>query len=623
MSAPSPRFRFPSFLLFSVAFLVPGATPAPVFFESRESGALPPGVKTIIELRDFVDEEVKGAGFVLTADATVHIRALGGGDRVFWRDMFDDDERSQMYASGWIIDAGTRDVVWEMTLDNTSGRSYRRSFDGPVELRRGAYEVYFAAHGYYHGSAFSNSSVNIDRRRSEGRGWRGSFLGIFGGDSDDLYDEFMEYAKEYGIALSVDDQTIASVETFAVPAENKRVVFSATKLGDREYLRKQLTVARDLTVHLYALGEGRRRDEVYDYGWIVNSETRERIWEFGHRDVDHAGGASKNIKYDEDLFLPKGTYELYVVTDDSHSNDDWNAKPPYDPFSWGITITAKNDTEKDLIKIGEIPDRKQNVILSLTRIGDDDFASGGFSLKNAAKVRIYALGESDGDGELADYGWVVNARTRERVWSMEGRKTFHAGGDSKNRLADEVIELPRGDYLVYYQTDGSHAYDEWNADPPFDEESWGITVMGMGERFDPKIASPFSEEREEADVIAQLIRVRDDRHVVKSFTLEKRTRLRVYAIGEGVDREMVDYGWIEDAKNGDVVWEMTYDKTERAGGAKKNRMISETLTLEKGEYELHYRTDDSHSYSDWNDDPPEDRMHWGITVYEEKEIPRK
>ena len=71
-------------------------------------------------------------------------------------------------------------------------------------------------------------------------------------------------------------------------------------------------------------------------------------------------------------------------------------------------------------------------------------------------------------------------------------------------------------------------------------------------------------------------------------------------------------------KNGDVVWEMTYRTTTHAGGSKKNRVFDKTVYLEKGEYEVHYQTDDSHAFNDWNDDAPDDRTHWGVTIYKEQ-----
>ena len=44
-------------------------------------------------------------------------------------------------------------------------------------------------------------------------------------------------------------------------------------------------------------------------------------------------------------------------------------------------------------------------------------------------------------------------------------------------------------------------------------------------------------------------------------------------------------------------------------------MVNTTLLLEKGEYRLRYKSDDSHSFGDWNTDPPEYPQYWGITLY--------
>jgi hypothetical protein len=140
--------------------------------------------------------------------------------------------------------------------------------------------------------------------------------------------------------------------------------------------------------------------------------------------------------------------------------------------------------------------------------------------------------------------------------------------------------------------------------------------MGVGEKFSMKNVAPFTET-ESANVLAQLTKVRDNKHVRQKFLLDRTMKIRVYAIGEGVGNSMADYAWIENAKTGEVVWEMTYRTTSHAGGAKKNRLYDRYVLLEKGEYEVHFQTDDSHSYNDWNDDAPDDRTHWGVTIYKE------
>jgi len=605
----------PVVFLVALAIAVPGAS---VYTPTYSAVSPPPELREILSLHDFTEVEVKGAGFSIGKDTRVHIFALGGGDRVFWRDVFDAADESRMYAAGWIINADTRERVWEMTMDNTSGKTHDRSFDGTLDLKRGSYEVYYAAHGYYRGSSFSTSSINIDRRSKGRRSWSGvNFFGLFSDNDSNLYDDFMEYAKDYGITISSEESDASQIERFDAPRAFSNTVFKATRVGDREVVKRAFSIQAPVTLHIYALGEGRKRDEIFDYGWIVNAETRERVWNMNDRNVRHAGGASKNIRWSGDVQLSRGTYEVYYVTDDSHSDEDWNSKPPFDPFNYGITISVTNESDRSKITPAEFPNPASKAIVSLTRVRDNEFVSAGFTLKQEARLRVYTIGEQDSRDDMADYGWIVRAKNRERVWSMDGCETLHAGGATKNRLVDEVITLPAGSYIAYYQTDGSHAYQDWNSDPPFDEEYYGMTISGTGDRFDPRLVTSFNEG-EEANVLAQLIRVRDNRHMNKSFTIDQPTRVRIYAIGEGVDREMADYGWIENRRTGRIVWEMTYGMTDRAGGARKNRMVSTTLILEPGEYELHFKTDDSHSYNDWNDDAPDDRMHWGITVYRDQ-----
>ena len=574
--------------------------------------------QTIVELRDFRTQEVKSAGITLDKDMKVQIKALGGGeDRSRWGGIFDgNEERETMFAAGWIIDATTREPVWEMTMRNTRGRDDRRAFDDDITLKRGSYEVYFSATGFARRRGGSELSVNIDRRPAHGR-HRGGYTVSSNGD-DDAYEEFMENAKDYGLAISVPSSSDASgIRTFDAPMAFHNVIFTANRVGDDAWIRKTLLVTREVPVRIYAIGEGMRHDGMYDYGWIVNADSRERVWDMRMSNTDAAGGSVKNRKFDGEIRLSPGTYELDFITDDSHSNDDWNAAPPFDVYSHGITLMASGESEGSAISAHDPPPTLRNAFVTLTHPGNNDYKSAGFTLKNDSRVRVYAFGESDNDGRMADYGWIADARSHERVWDMSKGRTEHGGGAQKNRLVDEIISLPRGSYVAYYVTDGSHTYDDWNADPPFDPENYGLTLMGAGDRFDAGSVSAF-DEGQESNVLAQLIRVSDDKRLSKRFTLDRQTRVRVYALGEGMDRHMYDYGWIENAGSGNTIWEMTYGMTSHAGGARKNRMVNSTIVLDKGEYELHYETDGSHSFNDWNDDPPEDRTHWGITLYKEE-----
>mgnify|MGYP007059430104 CR=1 FL=1 len=302
-----------------------------------------------------------------------------------------------------------------------------------------------------------------------------------------------------------------------------------------------------------------------------------------------------------------------VTTDDSHSPRDWNAPPPYDPAYWGLTISAANAAQKRYFSttdFGELGDK--NAIIAFTRLRDDAFKEKGFTLKKPMDLHIYAIGEGS-DGEMYDYGWIIDAKTNRKVWEMDFYDTEHAGGGGKNRMIDTVIRFEKGNYLAYFITDDSHSFRDWNTSPPYDREHWGLTISLANEDADPADVAEY-QESQDPNVLAKIVRVRDHANLSERFTLEQDADISIYALGEGSDGEMYDFGWIEEERTGRVVWEMTYRRSERAGGARKNRMMRENIRLTAGQYRVHYQSDGSHSFRDWNASPPHDPLNWGITV---------
>jgi len=572
------------------------------------------GEKSITTLRDLSKVEMKQAGFDLRQAATLHIKARGAGGSYGWSYKSD-----RMFAYGWILNADTRALVWEMTSANTEKAGDDREFDGTLALEPGSYEVYFAATTFTYHSALTHITVNVDHRRQPlfgpGEKKQGHFFSwLTDWWTDDMTDVWEHRSASWGIELLVDDADVRGISTFAPPKLSPLVVLKATGLGDDETVRSGFTLSAPTELTIRALGEGQPGAECADCGWIVDAKTRERVWDLGWRDGKPGGGARKNLTAESDVRLDKGTYVLYVITDGSHSCADWNDAPPYDPLSWGVTVSVAE--ERDRKNVSPVQYREdQNIIVSMTKVRDDESRSEGFTLKEETKVRVYAFGErSNSRRTMADYATIIDAKNRQRVWTMDVDRTRHAGGASKNRFIDEVVSLPKGSYVVTYVTDDSHAYDDWNDDPPFDTEHYGITITGADEAFSSAQVTKYVEEKDK-NVIAQIIRVGVDADRSERFALERTTRIRVYAIGEGQNREMFDYGWIEDARTGTVVWEMTYGMTFHAGGGRKNRMVNTNVVLEKGEYLLRYRTDDSHAWGEWNVDPPDDRDYWGIALY--------
>ena len=185
-----------------------------------------------------------------------------------------------------------------------------------------------------------------------------------------------------------------------------------------------------------------------------------------------AGGAMKNRRQVETIQLPAGDYEATFITDDSHSPMDWNAAPPADPGTYGLTLAIPAD--KELPAFTATKPLAWTVLAETVRVGNDQDRSVSFSLASAQSVRVYAIGEGSGD-EMADFAWIEDAAGKQ-VWVMDRGRTQHAGGASKNRVSDEWVSLPKGAYTLRYRTDDSHAYGRWNSRAPWDQERYGATV---------------------------------------------------------------------------------------------------------------------------------------------------
>ena len=542
----------------------------------------------IVELRGFRRYDFAHQTILVENDVEVSIEGWGATDR----------SDNEFLAYGWILESESRRVVWEMDFRNSRRERarYLRKAEDRIRLEEGEYEVYYAV-----------------APRGD---WTGSYRDV-GDFFDDLFGGFRSdrYRREHdrlGMAISVEERDRNVIRQIDDRSRDHDAIVQIAPMGDEEFEKDGFSLRRTTRVRIYAVGEG-DDDEMYDYGWIIDASSRRRVWEMDYRGTDWAGGARKNRFIDEEIELPEGDYIVHFVTDGSHSYERWNRLPPYDPLYWGITLWGvERGFDRDNVVEDFRPETSRRIIADLTRVGNDRFEFEGFTLRRSADVTIRCLGEESSRREYADYGWMIDAETREVIWEMERAETRHAGGARKNRMAEETIRLDAGSYGVYYLTDGSHAYRRWNSGPPYDPEAWGITVWAADSDFDPDWIEPYSEF-DDPDILAQIVRVRDHERLRRSFVLEEDGMVRIYAIGEGDDGDMYDYGWIEDER-GRTVWEMDYMDTDHAGGARKNRLVNVRIRLDAGEYDVFYRSDGSHSYEDWNDDPPRDPLHWGITV---------
>ncbi len=690
---------------------------------------LPAQPYTIFEMQKFSTQELRSQAFAISSPTDIEIYIVGARNR----------DSDQLYALGWILNAATRELVWSMDEANTrrfEGNSKQRMFEGSISLAKGGYEAY-----YFAGSPFVLlKSLKLQKNVDDFE----NVLGVLSGVIDENFgkgtEEYVKLKKEFSFKISCDDKVFQLLADKTPQLANQ--VISITRPRNLSESRKAFKLSSELDINIYAIGEYSENDDVFiDGAKIIDAKTRQTVWAMERWNTDWAGGALKNRSFKDDIDLAAGEYILQYWTDDSHTFDDWSGTPPYDPYFWGVTLATVSAGDMDLIKPSDIEQRKHTLV-QIIKVTDDANLAREFKVKKDIKVNIYAIGEGK-KGYMYDYGWIERANDSEIVWKMREEETNHAGGASKNRLYDGILDLAAGDYVLRYKSDGSHSYSSWNEPQPSDPRHYGITLYSYDENFDPgsveigelqNLGSPIKGEasrfhielpeipeipeiytdiqygfntqemnelnmeyqskmlelqaqyrdemaelrenwsensddydnihdfekemkdlqlefkgemneltqeyvedmadlREEWEdehgeskvvvvapaskrqgVVVDINQVGNDANITSFFKLDQPSRVRIYALGEGSGGKMYDYGWIVNKQTGSIIWEMTYRKTQNAGGAGKNRAVDDVIMLDKGEYEVHYVTDGSHSYPHWNASAPSDPQSWGINI---------
>jgi hypothetical protein len=553
----------------------------------------------LADIRDLSPRQTKSAAFTLSSPQQIRIEAIGeeGGDngtftvlKSVWKGR--DDRRPQPWVgNAWILDLRSRKVVWELSGANPSGgRRSAREFKGALQLPSGSYAAYVSAYP----TGYSTEGDGVNQRITR---W-------FGAD----------HLDRYKLTIMGSGQRLAAADVDGLRQQaSANAIINFRGTSGEQFQQTGFTLERPTDVELYAIGEASEEAE-FDSAWIINADTKQRVWKLTWRDSSPAGGAEKNRMAWLTRKLPAGRYAVFYATDDSHDLSEWNSPPPHDPDFWGLSLRIADPSTRASVKTFTYEHVPQNAaFVTMTRIGDRQSRRQGFTLNRPMEVRVYAIGEGR-SGRMFDYAWITAADTRKRVWEMRYDDTEHAGGDPKNRLSDTTIRLDKGNYVVHYISDDSHSADEWNASSPSDGKHWGVTLLAASGTLDRSTVAAY-DPKKDPNVLAEITGVRDDDRIERKFRLDRQAEIRVYALGEGTGREMHDYGWIEDAKTGKTVWEMTYRLTDHAGGATKNRRFDGTVTLPAGDYILRYESDGSHSFGDWNADPPDDPEAWGITLF--------
>ncbi|PJA27369.1 MAG: hypothetical protein CO189_07315 [candidate division Zixibacteria bacterium CG_4_9_14_3_um_filter_46_8] len=348
----------------------------------------------------------------------------------------------------WVVDAETGAHVWEPTRWNTElagGARKNRMFYDDVHLPAGDYII---------------NCITDDSHSFEG--WNANppsdpyFWGI---------SIFPGQGYKSGQFIPLDAPIIS------------HALLKIIRVGEDAAEEQSFKLSREARLRIYCFGEfDESGEEFADFGWIEDNATGEIVWQLDAENAQFGGGSSKNRVFDGVITLPKGSYTVHYISDDSHSYNDWTTSPPFDPENYGISIYGVGkDFDPAICELTPKSDFGDNTLVEMTRLGDDQRVFKNFTIQAPSKIHIYSIGEGDRD-EMYDYGWIERKKDNQVVWEMTYRNTKPAGGASKNRLFDGEILLDKGEYTARFSTDGSHSYNNWNAPKPKNPTNWGILI---------------------------------------------------------------------------------------------------------------------------------------------------
>lgn len=573
----------------------------------------PPLPDGLVVHADMSPDELRRSSITTDRPVRVSVEAIGSFESE------DGEPGDQLAAYAWLLRREGREVVWKMEPAATERDRERLAIvRDTIELSPGTYEVFFASYGNRSERGFGIPI--LDRLLGEDGAWRG--------DANRWRMILRNANGDESAARRLEPQSAE-----AVSPGGPGLLWSTAPMTGRKSDEYVFQITDPARIRIYAVGEIDQRQ--MDYGWIDDAVTGERVWEMTRENTVPAGGWDVNRLFTAAIQLPSGIYRAAFETDARHHYGDWMGNPPFDPTAWGISLYAESE---DAVSPYD-PWTMRTPIVQIDRVGDEERRTVQFQVHQPVQIAAYGLGEL-GDNGRYDYAWIRDNESQTTVWEMTVEQSQPAGGHN-NRRELAFLTLEPSTYSVTFETDDSHSYASWRHGQPDQPERWGVTLFPVRADVDSTVLEILGDTREDlsesaraevrepphppqgprghppslpGETIVELTRLGNDKRVSTVFTLENPQILQIRALGEVSLSAPYDYGWIENADNGEIVWQMNWQNTVPAGGGDQNRMFDGTLSLSPGEYVAHFKTDFSHAYGDFGDDAPRFPEAWGIAI---------
>ncbi|MCB9219755.1 MAG: SpoIIE family protein phosphatase [Ignavibacteriales bacterium] len=224
---------------------------------------------------------------------------------------------------------------------------------------------------------------------------------------------------------------------------------------------------------------------------------------------------------------------------------------------------------------------------------------------------VRSIAEED-DGSLWLGTWGDGLINVDRNYKEISRYTLDSS--SFNSLSDNSVRVIKKDNYGNYWIGTNQGLNLLN---PKTKKLKRISSL-LTRTYPQELYEKSSKFIKELKYTARIEKVSDSQNLSKPFKVIKPRKYLVISGGEGDNNDnlMYDFGWIQNSKN-DTIWKINSTSTTyHLGGALKNRIVIDIIDLKPGEYNLLYKSDDSHSYNNWNQDAPLFPEFWGITIVE-------
>jgi len=604
----------------------------------------PPSPDGLVVMDDLGAHELHEESFSLATRTRLSIHAVGAYDHRA-------GETRQLAAYAWILDRASREPVWKMDpgTNTVAGRGLLAQSDDSLVLPAGEYGVYFASYGgFLSGSSLGQPSNTLFDRLLTRQRWQ---------DDARRWQVVIDATDDAGKGATADHPA----DDPAFSSDN--LLWAATAVGNAETRYTLFRLKEAVSMGIRATGE--ITSEANDTGWIEDVGTGLKVWQMSADGTRPAGGAPENRTVTEAIVLPAGIYRAVYHTDQTHAYAEWLANPPFDPESWGMSLSITHPEQRAALQTID-PWTDSVPLVAMDRVGNDAFKVSYFTVDAPSVFMVYGMGELT-EHDRFDYGWIervpanrmgaltnrdVSPDPSQSLWEMTYDVSQHAGGSDDNREQFDVLRLAPGGYALYYVSDYAHAHGDWRRDRARHSDRWGISLFGFHADTPPPFTpqgtfdlNPDAEVAVEVtpepalppmppmpaiaafqplpgNVLISLSSVGSNETREMAFELSGKTVLHIRAMGEiSLSGGLYDYGQILREEDQTVVWSMSRDNTTHAGGGNANRMFEGGIVLEAGRYLARYETDGTHAFGDFDNDPPTHPEAWGLVISRIHETP--